>query len=201
MTAGRHWQKAIPRYLMISLRYFLTTSLPPLAVVVARSLLTALRTHRLLINRIGVELSLIFGGIFFLLAFLSAAIDDVRRNWKTQKPTVAWNPLLLWRNFIYLGAVGFFIAAFLDFWCYETMRSRIEPMKKIARTLRAHRTLLLNYFKARKQFSSGVIEGLNNKAKVTMRRSYGFRTFRILELALYHSLGKLPQPELTHEFF
>jgi hypothetical protein len=38
-------------------------------------------------------------------------------------------------------------------------------------------------------------------AKVTMRRSDGFRTIRILELALYHSLGKLPQPELTHEFF
>ena len=34
-----------------------------------------------------------------------------------------------------------------------------------------------------------------------MRRSYGFRTFRILELALYHSLGKLPEPELTHDFF
>jgi len=90
---------------------------------------------------------------------------------------------------------------FLDFWCFQTMRSRIEPMKKIARTLRTHRALLLNYFKARKQYSSGVIEGLNNKAKVTMRKSYGFRTFRVLELALYHSLGKLPEPELTHEFF
>ncbi len=90
---------------------------------------------------------------------------------------------------------------FLDFWCAQTMRSRIEPMKKIARTLRTHRELLLNYFKARKQFSSGVVEGLNNKAKVTMRRSYGFRTFRVLELALYHSLGKLPEPTLTHEFF
>ena len=90
---------------------------------------------------------------------------------------------------------------FLDFWCYQTMHSRIEPMKKIARTLRTHRALLLNYFKARKEFSSGVVEGLNNKAKVTMRRSYGFRTFRILELALYHSLGKLPEPALTHEFF
>jgi transposase len=45
------------------------------------------------------------------------------------------------------------------------MRSRIEPMKKIARTLRTHRELLLNYFKARKEFSSGVVEGLNNKAK------------------------------------
>ena len=55
------------------------------------------------------------------------------------------------------------------------MRSRIEPMKKVARILRSHRELLLNYFKAKKEFSSGVIEGLNNKAKVTMRRSYGFR--------------------------
>jgi transposase len=90
---------------------------------------------------------------------------------------------------------------FLDFWCQETMRSRIAPMKKIARTLRTHRELLLNYFKARKQIYSGVVEGLNNKAKVTMRRSYGFRTFRILEFGLYHSLGKLPEPELTHEFF
>ena len=90
---------------------------------------------------------------------------------------------------------------FLDFWCFQTMRSRIEPMKKIARTLRKHRTLILNYFKAKKELSSGVVEGLNNKAKVTMRKSYGFRTFRILELALYHSLGKLPEPELTHKFF
>jgi hypothetical protein len=45
------------------------------------------------------------------------------------------------------------------------------------------------------------VEGLNNKAKVTMRKSYGFRTYRVLELALYHSLGKLPQPETTHDFF
>jgi len=54
---------------------------------------------------------------------------------------------------------------FLDFWCYQTMRCRIEPMKKIARTLRTHRALLLNYFKARKQFSSGVIEGSTTRPK------------------------------------
>ncbi len=90
---------------------------------------------------------------------------------------------------------------FLDEWCCQVMRSRIEPMKKFARTMRRHRELLLNYFRARKAFSSGVIEGLNNKAKVTMRRSYGFRTFRILELSLYHTLGKLPEPQLAHRFF
>ena len=42
------------------------------------------------------------------------------------------------------------------------MRSRIEPMKQFARTMRAHRELVLNYFRARKRFSSGVVEGLNN---------------------------------------
>ena len=49
-------------------------------------------------------------------------------------------------------------------WC-------IDPLMKFARTVRNHRELLLNYFRARKQFSSGVIEGLNNKAKVTMRKA------------------------------
>ena len=90
---------------------------------------------------------------------------------------------------------------FLDEWCRQVMRSRIEPMKKIARSLRDHRELILNYFRAQKLLSSGVVEGLNNKAKLTMRKSYGFRTFRCLELALYHSLGKLPEPESTHDFF
>ena len=90
---------------------------------------------------------------------------------------------------------------FLDEWCRHTMRSRIEPMKKIARSLRHHRELILNYFRAQKLLSSGVVEGLNNKAKVTMRKSYGFRTYRVLELALYHSLAKLPEPEVTHDFF
>ncbi len=82
----------------------------------------------------------------------------------------------------------------------KSMRSRIEPMKNIARSLRPRRELILNYFRAQKLLSSGVVEGLN-KAKLTMRKSYGFRTFRCLALALYHSLGKLPEPESTHEFF
>ena len=90
---------------------------------------------------------------------------------------------------------------FLDEWGRQVMWSRIEPMKKFVRTVRSHRDLLLNCFRARKAFSIGVIEGFNNKAKVTMRKSYGFRTFRILELSLYHTLGKLPEPQLTHRFF
>jgi len=90
---------------------------------------------------------------------------------------------------------------FLDQWCMGVMRSRLDPLKKFARTVRNHRELLLNYFRARKAFSSGIIEGLNNKAKVTMRKAYGYRTFKMAELSLYHVLGKLPEPKLTHSFY
>jgi transposase len=89
---------------------------------------------------------------------------------------------------------------FLDYWTERALRSRLEPMKKVARMLRKHEALLLNWFKAKGQVSSGVVEGLNNKIRVVTRRSYGFRTFKAMEIALYHNLGKLPEPESTHRF-
>jgi transposase len=89
---------------------------------------------------------------------------------------------------------------FLDRWCTRVMRSRIEPMKKVAKSIRHHKPLILNWFKAKKAFSSGVVEGLNNKAKVTTRNAYGFRTYRGAEVALYHTLGNLPTPPMTHRF-
>jgi hypothetical protein len=35
----------------------------------------------------------------------------------------------------------------------------------------------------------------------TTRKAFCFRTFRVLELAPYHPLAKLPEPETTHDFF
>lgn len=90
---------------------------------------------------------------------------------------------------------------FLDAWCAKVVRSRLAPLKKVARTLQSHRGLLLNYFKAAKKYSSGVVEGLNAKVKLTLKRSYGFRTSNAREIALYHALGKLPEPVFTHSFF
>jgi len=89
---------------------------------------------------------------------------------------------------------------FLDQWCIKTMRSKIEPMKRVARMLRKHRPLLLNWFRAKGQLSSGVVEGFNAKAKLTSRKSFGFRTFRGAEITLYHALGALPEPKFTHRF-
>jgi len=89
---------------------------------------------------------------------------------------------------------------FLKRWCTRALRSRIEPVKKVARSIRRHQELLLNWFRARGTISSGPTEGLNNRLKLTLRKAYGFRTFRAAEVALYHSLGALPEPECTHRF-
>lgn len=89
---------------------------------------------------------------------------------------------------------------FLDVWTERALRSRLEPMVKVARMLRRHQPLVLNWFRAKGQLSSGAVEGLNNKIRVVTRRSYGFRTYDAMETALYHTLGKLPEPETTHRF-
>lgn len=89
---------------------------------------------------------------------------------------------------------------FLDSWCTRTMRSKLEPMKKVARMLRGHRPLILNWFRVRGTVALGAVEGFNNKAKVTTRKAYGYRTYRTVEIALYHTLGDLPEPPLTHRF-
>lgn len=89
---------------------------------------------------------------------------------------------------------------FLDAWCTKTMRSKLKPMKKVAKMLRGHRALMLNWFSAKGQVALGAVEGFNNKARVVTKRSYGFRGYDLLEVALYHTLGDLPEPEVTHRF-
>ncbi len=89
---------------------------------------------------------------------------------------------------------------FLDQWCTRAMRSKLKPMKEMAGTLRRHRELLLNWFVAKGEISSGSVEGMNTKAKVALRKSYGFKTFDVYETVLYHELGKLPEHELAHQF-
>jgi transposase len=80
------------------------------------------------------------------------------------------------------------------------MYSRLDPMKKVARMLRKHRVLLLNWFRAKGTVSNGPVEGLNLKAKLTMRKAYGFRNVKTLQMALYHTLGNLPEPDIGHRF-
>lgn len=89
---------------------------------------------------------------------------------------------------------------YLKKWCTRVMRSRLGPMKKFVATLRNHEDLIMNYFKTKERYNSGIVEGLNLKVNLTMRKSFGFKSFPVMETALYHQLGQLPEPEFTHRF-
>jgi len=91
---------------------------------------------------------------------------------------------------------------FIDGWTANVMRSRIPALKKFARTLRNHKPLILNWFRAKGLVSSAVVEALNSNAKFAIRTARGFRTFDALETALFHRPGQLPEPILfTHRFW
>lgn len=76
----------------------------------------------------------------------------------------------------------------------------LEPMKKVARMLRNHKVKILNWFEAKGRLSSGAVEGLNLKAKLTIRKAYGFKSIKCLQVALCHTLGELPEPLSRHRF-
>lgn len=90
---------------------------------------------------------------------------------------------------------------FLSAWCTQVMRSRIDPMKKVAKTIRSHKELIMNWFEAKNKISLGAVEGQNNKSKVVIRKSYGFKTAEMLKIMLYHKVGRLPVPDIAHRYF
>ena len=61
-------------------------------------------------------------------------------------------------------------------------------MKKVARSLRKHRVLLLNWFRAKGTISAGVVEGFNNKAKLTTRKAFGSGPSKLPKLLFFTHL-------------
>jgi len=94
----------------------------------------------------------------------------------------------------------FWARRYLRNWCKGAMRSRLEPIKKFVGTIRAHEDLIMNWFEAKKMFSSGAVEGMNRKINLVTRKAYGYKSYEVLKIALFHTLGDLPEPEMTHRF-
>ena len=89
---------------------------------------------------------------------------------------------------------------YLNKWCARAMRSKLDPIKKFVQMLRRHQPLIMNWFKAKKAYNSGIVEGLNRKINLVTRKSFGFRSYDVLKIALFHNMGELPEPDFTHRF-
>jgi len=87
---------------------------------------------------------------------------------------------------------------YLDKWFWWATHSRLKPMRDFAWMLRRRQNDLLNYFNA--PIDNGIVEGLNNKAKIIVHKAYGFRTATNYIRNLYHCMAELPLPKTMHTF-
>lgn len=72
---------------------------------------------------------------------------------------------------------------FLDRWCARAEATGIRRMQQFAKTLRAHREGLLDWYLY--PISTGPLEGTNTKIRVLQRQAYGYRDPTFFQLKLY----------------
>ena len=83
-------------------------------------------------------------------------------------------------------------------WRRSVMRSRLEPLKKVARMIDGHWKEILNYITHR--ITNAVSEGLNSRIQSIKSAARGFRSFPNYRVRILFHCGKLNMqpPHLTH---
>lgn len=80
-------------------------------------------------------------------------------------------------------------AEYLRRWYFWATHSRLEPVKKAARTIKAHWEGILNWFTS--QATTGLLEGINSLVQAAKARARGYRSTRNLIAMAYLLAGKL----------
>ncbi len=89
--------------------------------------------------------------------------------------------------------------AFFNQWFARAKRSKLEPIKAAADTLKRHLGGILGYFKHR--ITNAAAEGLNSLIQSLKSAARGFRNFANYRIAILFNLGKLDlKPITTHTF-
>lgn len=78
---------------------------------------------------------------------------------------------------------------FFDGWYGWAMRSRLEPIKKVARMLKTHLPGLMSYFNH--YVTNALSEGFNSKIQSIKSAARGFRSFKNYRLRILFYCGKL----------
>lgn len=78
----------------------------------------------------------------------------------------------------------------LDGWFPWAPRSRLAPFKKLAKTVRRHRTGIPAAF--RLGLANGMLEGINNTIKMIQHRAFGFHSAAALIAMVHLVCGEIP---------
>ena len=106
-------------------------------------------------------------------------------NLKTAR---AWRMRLAFQD-IYAQPSRGWGEAFFSRWISWARRSRLEPMKAVARTMEKHRDGILAWFDG--NISNGLIEGINSLVQAAKAKARGYRNSETLKAVTYLIAGKL----------
>lgn len=113
------------------------------------------------------------------------------------KTSRAWHYKEDFRHFWTYVSVGAAERFYKD-WRRAVMRSRLEPLKKVARMIDEHWPEILNYIRHR--ITNAVSEGLNSRIQAIKSAARGFRSFLNYRIRILFHCGKLDMQPLiaTH---
>jgi transposase len=81
---------------------------------------------------------------------------------------------------------------FLKRWTTAALRTRLEPMRKLVKTLRKHSTQIISFVESR--LTNAVAEGLNRIIKIVKNRASGFRTLDAFTDMIFLTVGDVDIP-------
>jgi len=81
---------------------------------------------------------------------------------------------------------------FLKRWTTSALRTRLEPMRKLANTLRKHSGEIISFVHTR--LTNAVAEGLNRIIKIIKNRASGFRTLHAFTDMIFLTVGDMDIP-------
>ncbi len=117
-----------------------------------------------------------------------ADLDKLAAQYTTKRTARAWLYREQLRNILDRKQINV-VAAMLRQWCTNVMRSKVEPMKKVAAMIRRHFDGIVAWAQTRR--TNGFLEAINGLVQAAKRKARGYTRFATMRTVLFLIAGKL----------
>jgi len=117
-----------------------------------------------------------------------ADLDALVANVTTKRTARAWLYREQLRDILDRKQINV-VTAMLQQWCTNVMRSKVEPMKDVAKMIRRHFEGIVAWTQTRQ--TNGFIEAINGLFQAAKRRARGYANFQTMRTVLFLIAGKL----------
>ena len=123
-----------------------------------------------------------------LTASQSADLDALIAHVTTKRTAKAWLYREQLREILERKQINV-VSALLAQWCTNVMRSKVEPMKEVAKMIRSHFDGIIAWAQA--QQTNGFLEALNGLFQAAKRRARGYTSIHTIRTVIFLIAGKL----------